>query len=714
MAGGSGIYISWLMGAILLSIALMPIVKPPWAKIRISGFIDMFRRYWAHMIVVFSVYLWKDLLDQLDRILMANTQLDMTPYVYAIEGDIVLWIQESFQNEILSIVLTHFYVMGFMTATFASFLYPIYFDDRHMADRVSLSMFWVYILAIPFYLFFNVRVTGDHIPDMETIAYDLTPVIHNWFTRIDPFTNGMPSLHIGLPFAVWLTYVKWDEDGRWSRFRTVLMIFIWITGFTILYLGIHWIVDIIGGILVATLAVSLTEKTHSSIWSVADERLFSRRVARLIDNPRVWFRQFRRSVNSLFEPFREPSSKQTGAVIIAILVGTGTVLLWDATHQDFPVEGVEWPTYAAGSGDWLVTVQENENGTIEVISWNSETRESEILSTMNSIAGWNSTPKVSASENGFVLFDSSNLEYWAFSDKNQSFSKVVWPLDFDISDQINSPLIDVLLAENSNQEVIIVAVCNDSLLYISTSGQIEQFSAPSGPYSVAANFGPLIAVANSTSDGPVIHVSHLEQEQAAWYIPIANTTDEVLDEFLEDVFEEPIDYSNSTIVELVMEGDYIVAVVDIGPVNRTILIDLREGTQLLLSDPIWPSSSVSIGHGKVSFLQIPRYDPTIPQENRLSANDVFLHDIELNKTTQLTIDEEVDQTQPQVLISGVAWIEESEDGEIEIRIHSLEETFEPYSSVILQSAILMLIPLLVLRAFQTAREKNISLNKSDN
>ena len=237
MAGGSGIYISWLMGAILLSVALMPLMKPPWAKIRIQGFVDMFRRYWAHMFVVFSVYLWKDLLDQVDRILMANTQIDMTPYVYAIEGDIVLWIQDAFQNDLLSIGLTHFYVMGFMTATFASFVYPIYFDDRHMADRVSLSMFWVYVLAIPFYLFFNVRVTGDHIPAMETIAYDLTPEIHNWFTRIDPFTNGMPSLHIGLPFAVWLTYLKWDEDGRWAKFRTALMAFILLTGFTILYLG---------------------------------------------------------------------------------------------------------------------------------------------------------------------------------------------------------------------------------------------------------------------------------------------------------------------------------------------------------------------------------------------------------------------------------------------------------------------------------------------
>ena len=286
MAVGTSIYLTWITGAIVISIAMMPFFKPDYAKIRISGFVDMFRRYWAHMIVVFSVYLWKDLLDQLDRILMANTQLDMTPYVYAIEGDIVLWIQESLSNSLLSIGLTHFYVMGFMAITFSSFVYPIFFDDRYMADRVSLSMFWVYILAIPFYLFFNVRVTGNYIPEMETIAYDLTPQIQNWFIQIDPFTNGMPSLHIGLPFAIWLTMERWDSDERWLRYRRLLLLFITITAFTILYLGIHWVSDIIGGIIVAVIAVEITSRTHGPIWQFADERLFSRRLARAIDNPR--------------------------------------------------------------------------------------------------------------------------------------------------------------------------------------------------------------------------------------------------------------------------------------------------------------------------------------------------------------------------------------------------------------------------------------------
>ena len=710
MAGGSGIYISWLMGAILLSIALMPLMKPPWAKIRIQGFVDMFRRYWAHMFVVFSVYLWKDLLDQLDRILMANTQLDMTPYVYAIEGDIVLWIQDAFQNELLSIALTHFYVMGFMTATFASFVYPIYFDDRHMADRVSLSMFWVYVLAIPFYLFFNVRVTGDHIPAMETIAYDLTPEIHNWFTRIDPFTNGMPSLHIGLPFAVWLTYLKWDDDGRWAKFRTALMIFILLTGFTILYLGIHWVVDIIGGILVATLAVNLTERTHDSVWRFADERLFTRRLARFMKDPKAWILEIKKSVNAQIDPYREPSKTQTGAVIIAILLGTGLVLLWDATHQDFPVEGVT-PTYTAGSGDWLVTVQENDNGTVEIISWNSDSRMSETISTIIlGEEGWTSIPRVTASEKGVVIFDNQKLEFWSFNYEDQTFN-----LDWlrEETNANSAPIIDVLLAENAEQEAVVAVVYSEELVYRDREGLITEYPSLEGPFSIVASSGSQIAIANSTESGPVLEIISLATQFTA-RIDIGDTTDEDVDEFLEDLFEERVDYTNSTIVDLVMEDDHIVAVVDIGPVNRTILIDLRTGAQILLSDPVWPSSSPSISEGNVAFLQIPRFDPTAEDDDLLTARDVFLHDIDENRTLQLTIDDEVDQSNPQVLKSNVAWIESQEDGDLEIRMYALEETFEPYSSVVLQSSIVLLIPMMILYAFQSANVSSKANGRREN
>tara|TARA_Y100000768_G_scaffold168740_1_gene126336 strand:- start:3108 stop:5066 length:1959 start_codon:yes stop_codon:yes gene_type:complete len=648
------------------------------------------------MIVVFSVYLWKDILDGLDRILMANTQLDMTPYVYAIEGDIVLWVQEGFRNDLLDVILTHFYVMGFMTATFASFVYPIYFDDRHMADRVSLSMFWVYILAIPFYLFFNVRVTGDYIPLMETIAYDLTPEIHNWFTRIDPFTNGMPSLHIGLPFAIWLTMTRWDEDGRWLRFRRFLVIFLALTAFSIIYLGIHWAIDIIGGMIIAIAAVSVTERTHKGIWTIADERLFTRKIAKLIDDPKIFLRGSRNYVKEKFSPLKEPGSKQTSVFIAALLLSTGFVLLWDATHQEFPVEGVEWPTSTAGSDDWLIGIEVDPKpdgiNDIEITALNTslEERQGIIISGPD----WLEEPNVSISGSYLLLnnqtridlydLESSGNPYVPMFSKNTDFEIDICDIGYDGN---GNPLVVILTDEgillmNSNQEISNLDGIDDDVDTLEVSGN-----------SIAWSFDDGIS-------GPTVYTSSLTDASSvtAVYLDVIAEIDQ--DEFLSEQSGIEVNYSESKIVDIAVDNQLIVAVVDVGPINRTVFTDTVSGMQTMISTPIWESSSPSIGNGNVAFLQIPRFQPGAPNSENSEENQVFIYQIESNQTEQLTFDEDESHSSPQALLGGVGWIETS-NGEAELKWYNLEETFEPYSSVILQTSVVLLIPLV----FTWARQK---------
>tara|TARA_Y100000746_G_scaffold199845_1_gene183866 strand:- start:10376 stop:12469 length:2094 start_codon:yes stop_codon:yes gene_type:complete len=695
MAVASGIYLTWITGAIIISISLMPFFKPDYAKIRISSFIDMFRRYWAHMIVVFSVYLWKDLLDQLDRIIMANTQLDMTPYIYAIEGDIVWWIQDSLNNSLLSFTLTHFYVMGFMAVTFSSFIYPIFFDDRYMADRVSLSMFWVYILAIPFYLFFNVRVTGNYIPEMETIAYDLTPEIHNWFIQIDPFTNGMPSLHIGLPFAIWLTMERWDSDERWLRYRRLLLLFIIITAFTILYLGIHWVSDIIGGIIVAMIAVEITAKTHKPIWQFADERLFSRRLARAIDDPKKWFSESWIITKKFFHPIQQPSSSQTKAFIASVLILTSGVLLWDATHQDFPIEGVN-PTNSAGSEGWVVGVEEIDDG-IEIKLWNVSTQKEAVIEGSN----WTSPPKIELSNNNLILFDESNLDFFQL---NNSSIEVFEPI-FSLKDDYTLDRVSII--ENNQGEPCLVIASNNTMKIINllsnnliSSTNIQNLTAIEGS-------GQLFASAYNTINGPVINVTNPFNPGVEINILIENFSNDLNDEYLERLYEIPVDYKNSTIIDIEMEGSLVVVLVHVGPLNRLILVDALTGNQEMISNPLWPTESPSIEGNYIAFLQRPIYSPTLNLDPENFNRDVFIWNIEDNSgSIQITLDD-LDQENPHVLDNGVTWIEIDENGDSELVIYSLEKTFEEYSSVVLQSAILMLIPLLLVLSHQVAIERRI-------
>ena len=687
MVAETSIYITWISGAILITLAMMPIFKPPFAKISSDGFIDMFRRYWAHMIVVFSVYLWKDLLDGLDRILMANTQLDMTFLVYAIEGDAVLWVQEALRNDVLDVVMTHFYVMGFMTATFSSFIFTIYFDDRHMADRVSLSMFWVYILAIPFYLFLNVKVTGNYIEGMETIAYDLTPEIHNWFNRIDPFTNGMPSLHIGLPFAIWLTMHKWDEDGRWKKFRGFLISFIFLTSIAIVYLGIHWFVDIIGGMVVGIMAVNLTSRTHKPIWKFADERLFTRRLARTLDNPMGALSYVRESLLSIFDPIREPGKKQTGAIIMGLLILTGSVLLWDVTHQRISVEEAESPTSASGSGDWLVWIEESERG-VEITSINVSSGENRSIGGQ----GWIDAPMIVSSGECFVLFSDFRADYFEHNVDSDPLNPV---FRYDSASQIT----DLAITTDSNGEKKLAVLLENELRIISTASNYSNPHIIEVNSSVVASSGPLVGISENSENGPYVNLTSIESNQTI-SISLDSSSSSRIEQSIVDS-GVILDFQNSTVVELEMENNWLVATVDLGPFNRTILVDTLSINQTLISNPRWDSSSPTIGDGKVAFLQVTRDDLSLVGQNSERNNDVYVHDLSSGETQQYTFDENIDQTQPQILYDKLAYIQVNEQGTKELQLYSLTDTIEPRNSILLQASILALIPLLFLWTLQS-------------
>ena len=117
------VYLTWMISALALGVLLLPEFKPPWAKLSLPPFVDFFRRYWVHILIVLAIYNAKDVLDQADRLLMASTGLDMTPYIWAIEGNLALWVQETFEGDWLTTSLTHFYVAGFMFICYVSVFY---------------------------------------------------------------------------------------------------------------------------------------------------------------------------------------------------------------------------------------------------------------------------------------------------------------------------------------------------------------------------------------------------------------------------------------------------------------------------------------------------------------------------------------------------------------------------------------------------------------
>ncbi len=651
---------------------------------------DMFRRYWFHMLIVFSVYLWKDPLDQIDRALMASTRIEITPYIYAIEGDVTLWVQSGFKSPMLTEALTHFYVMGYMTAIFSAFIYPIYADDRYMADRVALTMFYVYILALPFYLFLNVRVTGDVIPGMETLAYDLTPEIRNWFVQIDPFTNGMPSLHIGMPFAIWLAFVKWDEDGRWHRFSMALLAFIFLTAFSIVYLGIHWISDMLGGLLVAHFAVLLADKTRESVWGVFDERLIGRRFALMIDNPRQAFRKILKMIQKAVEPYRQASRKQTSLAIVSVLFLTTTILVYDATHQSFPLEGVEVPSEATGEGEWMIAINDTADEDTAIIAWNLSTSDSYEVGG----APWPSPPSVEISGQKMVIYGGFRFDWFEI---DPSFGIISPEYRNDLPYRIDDLGIGITQAGDSY-----VALLNSSIIEVmSPSGSgIVSIEEVYNVTSLTVS-GDSVFWGTDRGNGPELNIFSVSTETRQSYFVNASS-DKETEMGLKDAGIE-VDPRNGSITEISADSTSIAVTVDVGAMRRIVLLDRVIGSSEIISEPAWDAWSPHLTAEKLVYLQVTAFVPDGESETN-RYNDVYLFDRSIPDTVRLTSGSESIHEDPRVVSIGAAWLVTTGDDSTILEIYDMEDPFEPYSRILLQAAVVMLVPLLMVWTVQTASE----------
>ena len=207
------------------------------------------KRYYLHVMGYIIIIKWKSMTDELNEPMKTATG-HWTEWIYAIEGNATLWIQEVFQNPVLTEILNFHYLFIYLFLIYITTIYFAFVGERDMTDKVTLNYLLIYAIAVPYYLFFNVEVTSSWIPGMDALLY------HDaWYTEFyathDPLDNAVPSLHIAIPFGIiLLNWLHVRERGmkmkEWAHYRYHLFIVAntLLFSFTILYLGIHWIVDI--------------------------------------------------------------------------------------------------------------------------------------------------------------------------------------------------------------------------------------------------------------------------------------------------------------------------------------------------------------------------------------------------------------------------------------------------------------------------------------
>jgi len=214
--------------------------------------------------------------------------VNVTGRIHAIEGQLVAELQ-SLATPGLTAYFAGVYVFGYaFLLTFPVLAYLLYEDPRPL--RALLVAYVVnYCLGLVCYVLFISYGPRNFMPDLvESLLYTNWPQVQLLTGQVNRNTNVFPSLHTSLSVTVALVGYRYRQVcTRWVPVATGLAASIAVST---MYLGIHWATDVVGGVLLAALAVgfaALTVERRPPDWRPAG----GERVDRWSEAAAEWFRK---------------------------------------------------------------------------------------------------------------------------------------------------------------------------------------------------------------------------------------------------------------------------------------------------------------------------------------------------------------------------------------------------------------------------------------
>lgn len=213
--------------------------------------------YWPYMVAAGISYGLVQLQYEIRRVLNLTGQQDYTALTYSIEGNRVAVFQ-SFVSPYLTYAMSFIYLILFSFIIIFTFVLFIYTDNIKGLERYTIIFIVNYAVALPFYIFMPLKVTGFYVQGVEPLLYNLHPIVYDGVRSIDPYlTNNFPSLHTSLSISALLVAVYYTDIRKYKVFTLVSTVLVILS---IFYLGIHWLTDMLGGILLAVLAFCLMRR----------------------------------------------------------------------------------------------------------------------------------------------------------------------------------------------------------------------------------------------------------------------------------------------------------------------------------------------------------------------------------------------------------------------------------------------------------------------
>ena len=180
---------------------------------------------------------------------------NLTGPIYELEGQFIVWLQ-SYATPAATAFFSFIYIYGYVfLLVFPLIAYFALSNTRPLRELLAAYAL-NYAIGIVLYTLIIAYGPRNVMPELvDALLYDTYPRYQHLTRQVNRNTNVFPSLHTSLAATVsFLAYRTRDVYPRWA----VVAIFLGIcVAISTMYLGIHWAIDVLAGIVLGWVSVAL-------------------------------------------------------------------------------------------------------------------------------------------------------------------------------------------------------------------------------------------------------------------------------------------------------------------------------------------------------------------------------------------------------------------------------------------------------------------------
>ncbi|NHX36182.1 MULTISPECIES: phosphatase PAP2 family protein [Halolamina] len=181
--------------------------------------------------------------------------VNITGAIHAVEGTFVADLQSIASPE-LTAYFSFVYVFGYVfLLTFPIVLYALHDDARPLAATL-VAYALNYGIGLVCYVLFVAYGPRNFMPGaVESLLFTNWPEVQHLTSQVNENTNVFPSLHTSLSVTVALLAARYRSAAPgWLPIATVGATSVAVAT---MYLGIHWLTDVLAGIVLAVFSVAV-------------------------------------------------------------------------------------------------------------------------------------------------------------------------------------------------------------------------------------------------------------------------------------------------------------------------------------------------------------------------------------------------------------------------------------------------------------------------